>query len=53
MTTPDPKPRPNYALWFVGLMLLVILACGVCGFLSLFTAVGRAFWDGFASGFPF
>lgn len=53
MTTPDPAPKSrNYALWFISFMLVVIFVCGACGFLSLFTGVGRAFWDGFCHGFP-
>lgn len=52
MTTPEPKPR-NYALWFIGFMLVVIFICAACGFLSIFTSVGRAFWEGFSSGLGF
>lgn len=54
MTNPEPAPRSrNYALWFIGFMLVVILVCGACGFLSIFTAVGRAFWEGFSGGLGF
>ena len=54
MTNPDPAPRSrNYALWFIGFMLVVILICGACGLLSVFTAVGRAFWEGVNSGLGF
>lgn len=49
--TPTPKSR-NYALWFIGIMLVVIFICGACGILSIFTSVGRAFWEGVNSGLP-
>ena len=54
MTTPEPekKPGPNYAVWFLSFTLLLIFACAACGFLLLFTGVGRAFIDGFCQGFP-
>lgn len=47
---PTPRPRGSAAQWAIVLLLVLILACGSCGFLSLFTAVGRAFWQGFNSG---
>lgn len=56
MTTPDPtpekKPGPNYAVWFLSAVLLLIFFCGACGVLLFFTAFGRGFIDGFCSGFP-